>query len=580
MIVDRLVVVFPGNVFTVAQPVAIYGTEKETSLIVRTTGAGPLNSAGTAPDPAGNPGTDTAYTVYTYDANGNMTSQSDALAHMTTYVYDHLNRLTSSVDPLGNAAGATPADHATTYQYYTWGGRRLLRDPDGYVTLWLYDHDGRVTESDEIVVGAPYLLVGRNYTYDAAGNVTRKVDRDGRVTKYTYDGLNRQTDEKWFASEGATTPLRDIHYSYDDGGQLLSVTDQNNDGDNLSAEYDYEYYGDGNLMNVFSTLAGIVDETNQPVPVTLSKLFDHGREASIEGSVIGSEFDFFNTFDYDALGRAIEVFQFGVNGFLGITGNDVAQKGIGLEYNNLGQLTTIERFNGEYEEVDLLSKSVYGYDKANRLTGITHQDGDEEDPTTIAGYTWTFDKANRVHTFANSEHTTESLTYTYDADGQLTHYQMSGFAAYAGSYNYDANGNRTSTSTQVITQSSIVHDYTTGLYNRIVTDGLNQYYYDHEGNIIRKVAIVAGNPTGATTKYTWDFRNRLTAVTQYESYADYQADDQVSRVTYAYDAFNNMIGRQEFLEGSTTADKSEHYLYDTSVGGSNQLVLKLADDGR
>ena len=50
-------------------------------------------------------------------------------------------------------------------------------------------------------------------------------------------------------------------------------------------------------------------------------------------------------------------------------------------------------------------------------------------------------------------------------------------------------------------------------------------------------------------------------------------------MTYAYDAFNNMIGRQEFLAGFTTADKSEHYLYDTSVAGSNQLVLKLADDG-
>ena len=97
---------------------------------------------------------------------------------------------------------------------------------------------------------------------------------------------------------------------------------------------------------------------------------------------------------------------------------------------------------------------------------------------------------------------------------------------------YDANGNRTSTSTQVITQSSIEHDYATDLNNRIEGDGLNRYYDDEEGNIIRKVALVDGSPTGETTKYTCDFHNRLTAVTRYASWANYQSDDQVSRVVY------------------------------------------------
>ena len=92
--------------------------------------------------------------------------------------------------------------------------------------------------------------------------------------------------------------------------------------------------------------------------------------------------------------------------------------------------------------------------------------------------------------------------------------------AEGGGWPYDANGNRTSTSTQVHTQSSIVYDYATALNSRIVTDGLNRYYYDEEGNIIRKVALVDGSPTGETTRYTWDFRNRLTAVTKYASYSD------------------------------------------------------------
>jgi len=55
-----------------------------------------------------------------------------------------------------------------------------------------------------------------DYTYDNNGNVTGIKDFAGKTTTYTYDGLNRLTEE----SSGKTT----LGYGYDDGGNLTSVT--------------------------------------------------------------------------------------------------------------------------------------------------------------------------------------------------------------------------------------------------------------------------------------------------------------------------------------------------------------------
>ena len=82
---------------------------------------------------------------------------------------------------------------------------------------------------------------------------------------------------------------------------------------------------------------------------------------------------------------------------------------------------------------------------------------------------------------------------------------------------YDANGNRTNTG------------YTTGSDNRMTSDGTYNYTYDAEGN--RTAKFVDNNANGvldagdtSITQYTWDYRNRLTDVTQRSTYggADHQ----------------------------------------------------------
>src|SRR4029079_7924174 len=68
-----------------------------------------------------------------------------------------------------------------------------------------------------------------------------------------------------------------------------------------------------------------------------------------------------------------------------------------------------------------------------------------------------------------------------------------------------AHGNSTGTQTHLgATNSSTVTDN-----NRISTDGVYNYTYDDEGNMLTKVNI----STGDKQEFVWDHRNRLVSVT-------------------------------------------------------------------
>ncbi len=109
--------------------------------------------------------------------------------------------------------------------------------------------------------------------------------------------------------------------------------------------------------------------------------------------------------------------------------------------------------------------------------------------------------------------------YSYDVTNQLSAADHTGQTDE--SFMYDANGNR-----------SDFLFYTVGPNNQITSDGTNSYEYDDEGNRTKKT----DSNTGAYTTYTWDFRNRLTAVKDYNSSHVLQKE-----TTYAYDAFNRLI---------------------------------------
>jgi RHS repeat-associated protein len=101
------------------------------------------------------------------------------------------------------------------------------------------------------------------------------------------------------------------------------------------------------------------------------------------------------------------------------------------------------------------------------------------------------------------------------------------------SFSYDANGNRTNPG------------YVTGKNNRLLSDGKFNYEYDDEGNVITQTDILTGEVTG----YTWDYRNRLTQITERNT-----AGTVINQSNQTYDPNDLRIGK-------TANGTTERYVY-------------------
>ncbi|MBQ2821160.1 MAG: hypothetical protein IJF17_06200, partial [Thermoguttaceae bacterium] len=139
-------------------------------------------------------------------------------------------------------------------------------------------------------------------------------------------------------------------------------------------------------------------------------------------------------------------------------------------------------------------ESLYTYNANNAVTSITHNDSNGSQ---IVKHSYTYDSTNNIVEYLNS--IDGQTFYDYDFLGQLISADHANQTDE--SYIYDANGNRIHANGD---------SYTTGANNELTSDGNYTYTYDAEGNRISKTN------TANTERelYTWDYRNRLTKVTQ------------------------------------------------------------------
>ena len=263
-------------------------------------------------------------------------------------------------------------------------------------------------------------------------------------------------------------------------------------------------------------------------------------------------------------------------------------------YNEAGQITSIDRYEGE----QLAVEADYSCDTSGRLVGLVYHQGD----TMLNSYTWTYsgDSSSSssfilqpssfsswlptgglmpVHdttgvvdavmagglagldlvTSATSNDGTAS--YSYDPTGQLIG------ATYTGgqsdeAYAYDANGNRTSANGST---------YVTGVDNRLISDGTYTYSYDAEGN--RTARFIDGNHDGVfdagdrdINVYGWDVRNRLTSVTTSATFGA----DPTQIVQYRYDPEDRLIAETVDSNGDGVVDHQTYFVYD-----GHEIVLQF-----
>ena len=156
---------------------------------------------------------------YSYDANGNLKTRTDARGVTATYDYDKLNRVTTTTYT-GETGTATTPNMVRTYDGAAYGKGLLWKSETlgasgTLTTVNSYDALGRpLSQSQQFKTGGAW---GAQYTtqqtYDRAGNVRGQTYPSGRTVSYDYDPAGRLNDFRGTLGDGASRVYAtDFHY--------------------------------------------------------------------------------------------------------------------------------------------------------------------------------------------------------------------------------------------------------------------------------------------------------------------------------------------------------------------------------
>jgi RHS repeat-associated protein len=385
-------------------------------------------------------------THFGYDSAGDRTSVTDADGNETTYAYNADGEQTSMVSPAGNEAGGNPAahttsrtynadgeitgetdqlGHATTYAYDNNGNRISVTDANGHTIHQTYDADNELTE-----VERPDGSILKT-EWDAAGNMTAQIDAAGHKTAYSYDPLNRLTsvtdpdghttaygyDPAGNKTEAINPEGQVTEYGYDGAGELTSI----NYSDGTTPDVSEEYDADGNriaLEDGTGTSRFTYDELDRMTSAT------DGTEETV-------------SYEYDLAGNLTKL-------------TYPNSQSVTRSYDAAGNLTSVTDWLGHtshfsYDADANLKREQYAngvttqlsYDNADRLSSITDSNGGGQ----LANFTYTRDAVGQVTNEATENGESTATAYSRNSLDQLT-------AANSTPYGYDAADNPTTFGTE------------------------------------------------------------------------------------------------------------------------------------
>ncbi len=512
-----------------------------------------------------------------YDQNGNVVSSISPLNHETRFVYDENDHLVSET--------FVPTGAVTTYQYDDLGRVSTITDPMGGVTRFAYDADSNLvstTDPDGIEVQYRYndrnqivSVIGadgqkRDFSYDENGHLVRIIDPLGHSWSATYDAVGRVTSatdplgntvkarhnlagtqvvltdqqgKQTFLYKDLKGRLRTIidpdaevrDFSYAPNGNLVQVTDQNRhswryrydrlnrltmieDPAGKKSHFTYDARGkmisrtdrNGNIILYEYDLDGRLVKETLPDATVITRVYEYHAGGTTVVRVtepLGT-----TTLTYDRNGRLISK-------------EDVFGNTLGFEYSAAGRLRSVTYPGGK--------KVTYDYDAAGRLHKVSDWAAHET--------TYDYDELGRVVHIAYPNGT--KADYGHDQAGRLTslaHTGAGGDNIVSCAFTHDAKGRLTAANWVggLAPKVSTVHaTMTYDEVNRIATSQENGlpvgYHFDDNGNLLSR-------GSGAeTTRYTYDFMNRLVKVT-----------DSAHVTSYVYDAYGDRI--KKIYDGTET----------------------------
>ncbi|SHG56304.1 RHS repeat-associated core domain-containing protein [Streptoalloteichus hindustanus] len=573
-------------------------------------------------------GDQTRMTVYDYDRHGRQSKVTDAEGNATYYGFDAFGNRTWVVNPNGTKIeyAYTARNKLAEVRLRGWHGKPVSPDESGR------PGDG---EGDKNV-GETLLL--NSYVYDLGGRLAKHTDAMGRQTEYRYHGDNLLWRVRALQVRQADGSKKDVvleENSYDAAGNLTKrvgpggratvhevnatgrITATTVDPENLKRRTEFRYDANGNVLQVVksgnfsnagsfqATAAEVVDYEydaagrqtaeklrNGFAALTTTRRYDqHGRvvaETDPRGNAPGAKpADFTTEFRYDEEGREVQEIAPTVQVESAGRAPSAARPTKFTGYNTFGETVATKDENGNVGK--------RSYDRTGRLVEVESpgytQPGASEPVRSVS--------RNRYDHAGNLVETTDPrgavTRYRYDQLGRLLERQdpkpdKPGEGGGTWRYTYTHTGERLSETDPQGARTEATYDelgrkITQSQLERrpVAAAHTSKYEYDLAGNLVAETSptgdvvrhaydvlgqrISTTDPAGVVTQFGYDGAGRpnygrdglgRTSFSQRDAagrlvtQADYDANGQLlRRVKAAHDAAGNVVARTD-AQGHTT----------------------------
>jgi RHS repeat-associated protein len=357
------------------------------------------------------------YATYTYHANGQLASVTDANGNRAELRYNGHDRQSKWVFPSETTAGTVNEGDYEAYGFDAAGNRTSLRKRDGGTLIYQYDGLNRVREKTVPASASGAAGYSVHYRYDLQNLPTyaRFGSPTGPGIINSYDGFGRL--ESSTSTMGGTS--RTLSSDYDAGSRRTRLT--------FPDEHYFEYEYDA-----ASRLERIRENGTTVVASFSYDSLGRREDASFSGTS--------TSYGYDDLSR-LESLSHDLAG----TGAD---QSLSFDYNPASQIVTRTRSNAAYASTTISNASLsYGVNGLNQYTSVDgstylydlNRNLASDDGPTSFGYdaenrlvaaaigattaTLAYDPLGRLFETAGSAGSTQFL---YDGDRLVAEYDGSG----------------------------------------------------------------------------------------------------------------------------------------------------------